>query len=148
VIRDGAPVPLPPSRKTRALLAYLALSQHKHRREKLCEMLWHVPDDPRGALRWSLSKLRQLVDDREYSRLVADPQTVELRTEALDIDLFSAQACAGTEAAAAGDLKLAASLFRGPLLADLDLTANGEFHTGCWVCGRMHASYTRRFSKP
>ena len=37
VVRDGATLTLPPSRKTRALLAYLALTGHKHRRERLCE---------------------------------------------------------------------------------------------------------------
>jgi TolB-like protein/DNA-binding SARP family transcriptional activator len=133
VIRDGAPVPLPRSRKTRALLAYLALTGHKHRRERLCEIFWDVPDDPRGALRWSLSKIRPFVDDPEYPRLVADRQTVELLTEALDIDFLAAQACAGTAAAVTGELVRAASLFRGPLLADLDLPANGEFHT--WLLG-------------
>ncbi|HEX3413501.1 MAG TPA: hypothetical protein VHT00_17440, partial [Stellaceae bacterium] len=56
VLSDGAPLALPPSRKTRALLAYLALTRHAHRRERLCEIFWDVPDDPRGALRWSLSK--------------------------------------------------------------------------------------------
>ncbi len=129
VIRDGAPVALPPSRKTRALLAYLALTGHKHRRERLCEIFWDVPDDPRGALRWSLSKIRPFVDDPAYPRLVADRQTVEMLTDALDIDFFAAQACAGAEAAATGELARAASSFRGPLLADLDLPANGEFHT-------------------
>jgi hypothetical protein len=54
VARDGAPIHLPPSRKTRALLAYLAIDGRKHRRERLCELFWEVPDDPRGALRWSL----------------------------------------------------------------------------------------------
>jgi len=129
VIRDGAPVMLPRSRKTRALLAYLALTGQKHRRERLCEIFWDVPDDPRGALRWSLSKIRPFVDDSVYPRLVADRQTVELLTEALDIDFFAAQACAGAEAAVIGKLARAASSFRGPLLADLDLPANGEFHT-------------------
>jgi len=77
VVRDGATVTLPPSRKTRALLAYLALSRQKHRRERLCEIFWDVPDDPRGALRWSLSKIRPLVDDPGCPRLVADRQRVE-----------------------------------------------------------------------
>jgi TolB-like protein/DNA-binding SARP family transcriptional activator len=129
VVRDGAPVALPPSRKTRALMAYLALTRHKHRRERLCEMFWDVPDDPRGALRWSLSKIRPLVDDPLYPRLFADRQTVELRTEALDVDFFAAQACAGAEAASTDDLTRAASFFRGALLADIDLSANSEFHT-------------------
>jgi TolB-like protein/DNA-binding SARP family transcriptional activator len=133
VIRDGAPAILPPSRKTRALLAYLALTRRKHRREDLCQIFWDVPDDPRGALRWSLSKIRPFVDDPVYPRLVADRQTVELLTEALEIDFFAAQACADAEAAVTKALVRAASSFRGPLLADLDLPSNSEFHT--WLLG-------------
>ena len=47
VFRDGEPVALPPSKKTRALLAYLAVVQRPQRRERLCEMFWQIPDDPR-----------------------------------------------------------------------------------------------------
>ena len=68
IIHDGAVAALPPSRKTRALLAYLALTRRPHRREQLCEMFWDLPDDPRGALRWSLSKIRPLVDEPAISR--------------------------------------------------------------------------------
>src|SRR6188508_2305255 len=71
VVRDGERLELPPSRKTRALLAYLALNRRSFRREHLCELLWEIPDDPRGSLRWSLSKLRRLVDDDDRPRLVA-----------------------------------------------------------------------------
>src|SRR6516225_1297751 len=109
VIRDGAPLTLPPSRKTRALLAYLALTRHKHRRERLCEIFCDVPDDPRGALSWSFSKIRPFVDDPVCPRLVAGRQTVELLTEALDIDFFAAQACAGDEATERAELARAAS---------------------------------------
>ena len=133
VIRDGAPGALPPSRKTRALLAYLALTRCPHRREQLCEMLWDVPDDPRGALRWSLSKIRPLVDEPAFPRLLTDRQSVELCSEALDIDYFSAQASAGAKPPDTADLARAASSFRGPLLADLDLPASGEFHS--WLSG-------------
>jgi DNA-binding SARP family transcriptional activator len=49
VIRNGSPATLPPSRKTWALLAYLALTRRPHQREELCEMFWDLPDDPRGA---------------------------------------------------------------------------------------------------
>ena len=73
VIRDGVPATLPPSRKTRALLAYLALTRCPHRREQLCEMFWDVPDDPRGALRWSLSKIRPLVDEPASSAPAGGP---------------------------------------------------------------------------
>jgi len=51
LVRDGKPLALPQSKKTRALLAYLALNRGPHRRERLCEMLWEIPDDPRAALR-------------------------------------------------------------------------------------------------
>jgi TolB-like protein len=134
VIRDGATVTLPPSRKTRALLAYLALTRSSHRREELCEIFWDVPDDPRGALRWSLSKIRPVVDEPAFPRLAADRQSIELRTDALEIDFFSAQACAAEKAASIGDLVRAAALFRGPLLADLELLENGGFHT--WLLGQ------------
>src|SRR5262249_25629983 len=64
-------------------------------------------------------------------RLIADRNTVELRTDTLDIDLFAAQACVRVSAggAATCDLAQAASSFRAPLLADLDLPANSEFHS-------------------
>src|SRR5262249_17083157 len=97
------------------------------------EIFWDVPDDPRGALRWSLSKIRPFVDDAACQRLVADRQTVELLTEGGDIDFFAAQSGAGAEAAGTADLMRAASAFRGPLLADLDLPSNNEFHT--WLLG-------------
>ena len=55
ISHGGRQSELPRSRKTRALLAYLALTGRSHRRERLCSTFWEVPDDPRGALRWSLS---------------------------------------------------------------------------------------------
>jgi TolB-like protein/Flp pilus assembly protein TadD len=141
VIRDGAAVSLPPSRKTRALLAYLALSRASQRREALCEMFWEVPDDPRGALRWSLSKIRPLVDEPGFARLAADRQSIELRTDTIDVDFFSARACAAQKAAVATvDLVRAAGLFRGPLLADLDLPENSGFHS--WLSGQREDART------
>jgi adenylate cyclase len=90
-------------------------------------------DDPRGALRWSLSKIRPLVDEPALQRLLADRQTVELRTEALDIDYYSAASYAEAKAAAIEELATAATSFRGPLLADLELPENNGFHS--WLLG-------------
>jgi DNA-binding SARP family transcriptional activator len=87
VVRGGKPIALPPSKKTRALLAYLALNQRTFRREHLCELLWEIPDDPRGSLRWSLSKLRQLVDDDTRQRIVADRVGVRFDTADAAIDI-------------------------------------------------------------
>src|SRR5687768_11517293 len=44
VLRGGEPVPLPASRKLRALVAYLAMSTRPQSREQLCELLWPLPD--------------------------------------------------------------------------------------------------------
>ncbi len=53
IAREGVPLALPKSRKTLALLAYLAATGRRHRRDRLCSRLWELPDDPRDALRWS-----------------------------------------------------------------------------------------------
>jgi DNA-binding SARP family transcriptional activator len=70
VSRGGVPSTLPPSRKVRALLAYLALAKGPVTRTRLCDLLWDVPNDPRGELRWCLSKLRSLLDDEDRRRIV------------------------------------------------------------------------------
>jgi pimeloyl-ACP methyl ester carboxylesterase/DNA-binding SARP family transcriptional activator len=72
---------------TRALLGFLALTQRPHRRERLCELFCAIPDDPRGALRWSLSKLRPLVNDEQTNRLKADRERASLESDDLEIDL-------------------------------------------------------------
>ena len=65
VYRDGERLGLPPSKKTRALLAYLVATRRPHTRAQLCALLWDGPDDPRAQLRWSLTKVRPLVDSEE-----------------------------------------------------------------------------------
>src|ERR1700704_5817345 len=72
VLRQGTRMQLPPSKKTRALLAYLAVTARPHSRDRLCAMLWPIPDDPRAALRWSLTRLRPLVDEPKCPRIIAD----------------------------------------------------------------------------
>ena len=56
-------LPLPPSRRTRALLGFLVATASPQSRSALCDLLWDGPDDPRASLRWSLTKLRAVVDD-------------------------------------------------------------------------------------
>src|SRR5690349_14925108 len=64
VLRDGVAVPLPRSRKVRALLGFLAATPGPVTRSRLCDLLWDVPNDPRGELRWCLSKVRTVIGDR------------------------------------------------------------------------------------
>ena len=61
ILRYGQTVELPASRKTRALFVYLLLNGKPVRRERLCELFFDIPDDPRAALRWSLSKIRSML---------------------------------------------------------------------------------------
>lgn len=121
VRRDGAVRALPPSRKTRALLAFLAISGRPERRERLCELFWDAPDDPRGALRWSLSKIRALVDEPDAPRLHADREWVELRLpdEAVDFRRLRAVAQGGLDGASTAELE--AAVGAGELLEGLDL---------------------------
>ena len=55
-------------------------------------MLFELPDDPRAALRWSLNKLRPLVNDGACERLIADRERVALQTAGIEIDLRSLEA--------------------------------------------------------
>src|SRR5205807_2628552 len=80
---------LPRSKKTRALLAYLAVTARTHSRDRLCAMFWPVPDDPRAALRWSLSHLRPLVDEPDCRRIIADRESVGIDLARVNIDILS-----------------------------------------------------------
>ena len=125
VARDGVPLDLPPSRKTRALLAYLAVTGKTHQRERLCEIFWDIPDDPRGALRWSLSKIRQVLGGDE-SALVADRNAVALKV-GTDHARLLPLAKADLSARSTEELEAAAGSIRGAFLADLSLERCSEY---------------------
>jgi DNA-binding SARP family transcriptional activator len=123
VLRDGTPMALPASKRTRALLGFLAATAQPHLREKLCELFWDGPDDPRAALRWSLTKLRPVIGDQ----LRADRERVELSASS---DLMHVRQidCA---TASVADLRNAASRFRGELLDGLDLPDCFRYQAWC-----------------
>ena len=131
VLRDGDVVALPQSRKTRALLAYLILEPGPHRREKLCELFWQVPDDPRGSLRWSLSKLRSIVNDSEVERIVADRERVQFNDADVSIDIAAIEKAVsgGPSALTQDDLDAMANAFTGDLLEGLDFSGQPDFET-------------------
>ena len=130
---EGRPSSLPRSRKTRALLAYLALTGGTHRRERLCNLFWEVPDDPRGALRWSLSKLRGLVDEPDASRIVADRETVAFHRQGAAIDVVDLRTRLSGDLSRIDTATLIAATaqFRGEALEGLDLPECHEFHAWC-----------------
>jgi hypothetical protein len=115
VIQNGAQRSLPPSRKVRALLAYLAMAPRPVTREKLCELFWDVADDPRSELRWCLCKLRPLVDAPTTTRLIADRERVEIDTNALDIDAIALARSAQTTLTGGSPRDLPRRVSRGPL---------------------------------
>lgn len=121
VRRGGVAQALPPSRKTRALLAYLAVSGKAERRERLCELLWDTPDDPKGALRWSLSRLRSLVDEAGAPRLRADREWVELSLPDAAVDFRRLKTLAQGGLAQAPTEALVAAVGTGDFLEGLDL---------------------------
>src|SRR5687768_16298159 len=132
VVCDDRAVALPASRKTRALLGYLFATGQAHRRERLCDLLWDGPDDPRAELRWSLSKIRPLLKESGAS-LMADRQRVGIELGSACVDLLSVRSLLGNgiSAATADAMKQAASLFHGEFLDGLDLPVCYRYQEWC-----------------
>ncbi len=130
---DGRPLPLPASKKTRALLGYLIATGVPQRRERLCDLLWDGPDDPRAELRWSLSKIRPLLNEGKVTRLVADRERVGFDKVDADIDLVSIRAllAAGVAAVPTETLMKAAGMFHGAFLDGLDLPICYRYQEWC-----------------
>jgi DNA-binding SARP family transcriptional activator/tetratricopeptide (TPR) repeat protein len=137
ISRDGAAVPLPRSRKVRALLGYLALEPGPHSRSRLCDLLWNAPNDPRGELRWSLSKLRALLDDGERRRVVTVGSTLvsldlsDCLVDAIEVERL---AKAGVAQATTTRLSEVRELFGGDLLEGDDLDGSPEL--SAWLAAR------------
>lgn len=128
VTRGEEPVALPQSQKTRALLAYLAVTRRSQLRERLCQMFWDVTDDPRAALRWSLSKLRVL-NDEGAQRIRADRQTVAFEPAGAQVDVIEVHEATkgGLDELPVERLRELSAMFRGPFLEGLELPEFDEF---------------------
>jgi DNA-binding SARP family transcriptional activator len=133
VVHGGKAIPLPASKKTRALLGYLIVAGARPQpRQRLCELFWDGPDDPRAALRWSLSKLRPLVDETKAPRIVADREHVAFDPNGAIVDLFLMREDATSiDVAPIDALRAAAARFRGELLEGLDLPECYRYHEWC-----------------
>ena len=127
--RDGAALPLPASRKVRALLGYLALAPRDVSRSQLCDLLWDVPNDPRGELRWCLSKIRRLVDEPDRHRVLAREDAVRLDLADCFVDAIEVQRAMkeGAGALGAGEAEALAMLFGGDLLEGLEMDSSPAF---------------------
>ena len=145
VRRDHEVLALPSSRKVRALLAYLVMAPHPVPRSRLCELLWDVPNDPRGELRWCLSKLRRLVDTPERRRVRTDGDTIRLDLADcfVDVSEITRAIQAGIETLEPSQLAGLSALFGGDLLDGLDMERSPHFNA--WLTAerrRFRARHT------
>jgi DNA-binding SARP family transcriptional activator/tetratricopeptide (TPR) repeat protein len=136
---DGRARKLPASKKTRALIGYLIATGRPHRRERLCDLLWDGPNDPRAELRWSLNKAREVLNDPGAIRLTADRESVAFQPHAADVDLTTVRQLLqdGVSQAPIEALKTVIGLFRGEFLDGLDMQACYRYQE--WCAGEREA---------
>ena len=150
VIRNGAAIKLPASRKVRALFAYLALSAHPVGRSRLCALLWDGPNDPRGELRWSLSKLRGMLGECDGPKIEISDDMVSLDLRGCLVDAKDAEDAVAEGMATLDTARLQAlcTLFIGDFLEGLDidrcplfenwLTAQRRRFKACYIAALEH----------
>ena len=119
--RSAAGTPLIfPTRKVRALLAYLAVNAARpQRREQLAALLWgdQAEAEARANLRKTLSRLRGALPAAARDCLAAGADHIALRADLVELDALRFERLAAD--ATPETLERAASLYRGPLLDGL-----------------------------
>src|SRR5262245_40472459 len=129
--RQQRELSLPASRKARALIGYLALAPQAVPRSQLCELLWDVPNDPRGELRWCLSKLRAILDTPKSARLESRGDSIRLDLSDCFVDAveISRATQAGIGSLPPERLRELATLFTGEFLEGLEIDRNPGFNS-------------------
>jgi len=138
VLHGGKPMDLPQSRKVKALLGYLAMSPRPVLRSWLCDFLWDSVSDPRGELRWSLSKLRRVLAETSAA-LICEGEWVSLDTSVVEVDAlrFLNAARIIDRAATINELASVDALYDGVFLGDLRPGLTQGFDI--WLGDRRHA---------
>jgi len=131
--KDGRILPLPTSRKVRALFAYLAVTPAAVSRPHLCELLWEIPNDPRGELRWCLSKIRKLLDADSRTHVVTADDTVRLDLTGGSVDALEVARAieSGIETLTPARQRALCESFQGEFLDGLEVGRSPLFDT--WV---------------
>jgi DNA-binding SARP family transcriptional activator len=121
----GRPDRMPRGRKAWALLTYLVLAERPPSRKHLAELLFGDADDPLGALRWTLSELRRVLETP--GRMTGDPVTTTLGDDvAIDVDVLKRDHADPGQLLDLG----------GELLEGVRLPANPEFES--WLLVQRH----------
>ena len=136
--RQGLDIPMPSSRKVRALLGYLALAPRPKLRSHLCELLWDVANDPRSELRWCLTKLRTVIDAAGRRRLICNGQWVSIDVSDRDVDAiaFSQSIEKAIAEGSVVDLKRLTATIHGEFLEGLAVDRSPMFDN--WLHGQRH----------
>jgi DNA-binding SARP family transcriptional activator/tetratricopeptide (TPR) repeat protein len=129
IYRHGVALPMPASRKVRAVIGYLALAPRAVGRGHLCEMLWDVPNDPRGELRWCLSKMRGVLDEPDRRRVETSGDGIALDLSDCHVDVLEIGQAQqqGIDRLAPERLRALAALFVGDFLEGLEVDRSPEF---------------------
>jgi DNA-binding SARP family transcriptional activator len=130
ISRDGVVLALPASRKVRALFAYLSVAPLAVARSQLCDLLWDVPNDPRGELRWCLSKIRSIVDEPGRRRVVTGADTVRLDLADCFVDAIEVARATRDGIGTLGPERLQrlSALFAGDFLEGLEMDRSPVFN--------------------
>ena len=115
-IGPGEPLDIA-ARKTRALLAYLALPAGRaHPRDKLTGLLWSDRGDEqaRNSLRQALTELGRILAGIEPSPLVKRHDSLSLDPQAVEVDAMHFERLAASPDK--GDLRRASEIYTGDLL--------------------------------
>lgn len=124
--RDGPGRGLPPSRKFRAILGFLALAPRGTSRQRLCELFCVTANDPRAELRWYLSKLRAVVG-AECVRQDDDLVRLELADDLVDAREVQRALRGGADALTPVRAQALLEHFRGEFLEGLEIDHCPEF---------------------
>ncbi len=145
---DGADSPLElPTRKSIALLAYLALSPGLTRsREHLAATLWErsAEEQGRASLRQTLSSLRKVLPSAERAIINTDVHTIWLDAETIEVDAHRFERLAAGRSPES--LEQAVAVYRGDLLDGFSLR---EESFEDWMAGerrRFHELALQAFS--
>ena len=100
-----------------------------------------------AALRWSLTKIRPLLDGARATRLCADRERVAFEAHGALVDLVELRALGpDIDAAPTPALEAAAARFRGPFLEGLEL--NGCHRFAAWCRGSSCPQQETQLSTP